>query len=87
MEEALLVRKIRSQDAANGTAAVCNAQEVKGAEAILVRQDSGTGGNVLFDTDAFPLSPVFEVEEDGIEAEEDEAHGRNEPGVGSVVEC
>lgn len=84
---ALLVREIGSQDATDGAAAVCNAQEVKGPEAILSRQDSSAAGNVLFDTDAFPLGPVFEVEEDGVEAEEDETHGCDEPSVGSVVEC
>lgn len=85
--EALLVGEISSKDATDCAAPVRNAQEVKGSEPISPRQHPTAASDILFDTDAFPLRPAFEVEEDGIEAEKDETHGRNEPGVWAVVKC
>lgn len=49
-------------------------------------QDSCSVGNVLFDPDALPLRPIFEVEEDRIEPKEDPAHGGDEPPVWMSVE-
>ena len=42
--------------------------------------------DIFFDADAPPLDPILEVEEDGVEAEEDEAHGGHEPAVGLSLE-
>ena len=81
------VAKIRSQYSSNGAAGVHDAEKVKGTEAASVGNAVNAACDFFFPSHSSPLCPILEVEENGIEAEEHEAHGSNEPCVGSLVKC
>lgn len=82
----VLISKISTQNPSKRTACIHDTEEIECAEATLAMQASRTVGNVLFDSNALPLRPVFEVEEDGVEPKENEAHGSDEPPVWMSVE-
>ena len=80
------IAEVCSQDSSNRTAGVHDAEEVKGTEATSIGNAPSATCNI-FHGHSPPLCPVLEVEEDGIEAEKNEAHGGDEPCIRSLVKC
>lgn len=88
VEGAEVVAEVGGGEAAERGGGVHDAEEPEGAHGVVVGCVGleGPAAGVVFVADARLRGPFFEVEEDGVEAEEEEGDGGAEPAEGAVAE-